>query len=321
MKLYVNGALEDSLWHPGPLYTAGGPVLIGTLTGLPSNTFNGLIDEVGIYRGAMDADTIRDTFLADIGEGYTPSGDDVVVKPVDPVTETQPVTVTFDEVIGEGMTSVTTTATGPTPPTGFYLAGVHYDLTTTASFSEWVTVCIEYNDSGMSEAEEEALKLYHFENNKWVDVTVPPVDTVNNIICGRVSSFSIFAVLLPEDTTSPTISDVTANPDVLWPANHKMVEVTVAVEATDNSSQSLICLVVDVTCNETINDPEDSGTEPDWNFIEDNPLAVLLRAERTGGGDGRVYTIHVGCMDASGNTTTATVDVTVPHDQSKGKKK
>ena len=47
----------------------------------------------------------------------------------------------------------------------------------------------------------------------------------------------------------------------------------------------------------------------------------MLRAERAGGGTGRVYTICVKCEDASGNIAEATVDVTVPHDQGKGKGK
>ena len=35
------------------------------------------------------------------------------------------------------------------------------------------------------------------------------------------------------DTTPPSISSVTATPDVLWPPNHKMVPVSVAVTAAD----------------------------------------------------------------------------------------
>jgi hypothetical protein len=46
-------------------------------------------------------------------------------------------------------------------------------------------------------------------------------------------------------------------------------------------------------------------------------LAISLRADRNGNGDGRVYTIGVRCVDASGNPATATTTVTVPHDQRK----
>ena len=91
------------------------------------------------------------------------------------------------------------------------------------------------------------------------------------------------------------------------------------VDCEDICDPAPFCWIVDVTCNEPVNGPGDGNTEPDWEYTDD-PLVVLLRAERAGVLTGRVYTIHVECTDASENTTTATVDVTVPHDQGKGKK-
>ena len=44
---------------------------------------------------------------------------------------------------------------------------------------------------------------------------------------------------------------------------------------------------------------------------------LLLRAERAGPGNGRVYTITVDSTDRAGNSTTSSVAVTVPHDQGK----
>jgi hypothetical protein len=79
---------------------------------------------------------------------------------------------------------------------------------------------------------------------------------------------------------------------------------------------------VNVESNELITSPGpgSDNSELDWSFTDD-PLVVLLRAERAGGADRRIYTICLGCMDASGNTTTATVNVTVPRDMRKIKKK
>ena len=44
-------------------------------------------------------------------------------------------------------------------------------------------------------------------------------------------------------------------------------------------------------------------------------LTVSLRAERSGRGPGRVYTITVECGDGAGNRTRGTVTVSVPHDR------
>jgi hypothetical protein len=167
--------------------------------------------------------------------------------------------------------------------------------------------------------QENGLSLYHFDDavGDWVDCTVS-VDTTTNTICGSVTSLSPFAVLM--DVQAPTINSISASPNVLWPANHKMVEVVVTVEAEDNSGQALMCVIVGVESNEPINGPGDGNTEPDWEFTGDD-LIVLLRAERDGGGTGRVYTVYVTCADASGNLADAIVDVTVPHDQGKGNKK
>jgi hypothetical protein len=121
------------------------------------------------------------------------------------------------------------------------------------------------------------------------------------------------------DTTRPTINNVSASPDLLWPPNHRMVEVTVTVDCEDICDPAPFCYIVGVTSNEPINGPGDGNTDADWEITDD--LTVYLRAERAGGDNGRVYTIHVICEDASGNIILADVDVTVPHDQGKGKGK
>lgn len=41
---------------------------------------------------------------------------------------------------------------------------------------------------------------------------------------------------------------------------------------------------------------------------------VMLRSERHGGGNGRVYTINFEVNDTSGNTATGIFEVWVPHD-------
>ena len=121
------------------------------------------------------------------------------------------------------------------------------------------------------------------------------------------------------DTTPPIIHVVTATPDILWPPNHKMVQVTVAATATDNCDPTPDCTITRVRSNEPVRGFGDGNTAPDW-FITGN-LTVYLRAERSGRGDGRFYTITVSCTDECDNSSEATAVVTVPHDKGKGKSK
>jgi hypothetical protein len=118
------------------------------------------------------------------------------------------------------------------------------------------------------------------------------------------------------DTVAPTIVSVTPSPGILWPPNHQMVPVTLAVNASDNVDPSPACAITSVSSNEPVSGLGDGDTAPDWQF---NPksLVVNLRSERAGKGSGRVYTMTVSCSDRSGNTSAKTATVTVPHDQGK----
>jgi N-acetylneuraminic acid mutarotase len=109
------------------------------------------------------------------------------------------------------------------------------------------------------------------------------------------------------DMSPPTISGVTATPDTLWSPDKKMRQVSISVSASDSSDASPVCEIVSVTSNDAENDGSD------WEIT--GALTLNLRAEKNAGGCARVYTITVRCTDASGNSSTATVTVTVPHSQ------
>ena len=68
--------------------------------------------------------------------------------------------------------------------------------------------------------------------------------------------------------------------------------------------------IVGVSSNEPVDGADDGDTSPDWEIT--GPLSVNLRAERSGTGTGRIYTIQVEGRDAAGNTTQQTVSVRVP---------
>jgi hypothetical protein len=109
------------------------------------------------------------------------------------------------------------------------------------------------------------------------------------------------------DKTPPMITAASAKPSVLWPPNHKMVTVNVNYTAGDSCSESA-CQIVGVASNEPI-------SRSDYEVVDAHH--VKLRAERLGTGNDRIYTINISCTDLSGNSSSQTVTVSVPHDQGK----
>lgn len=122
---------------------------------------------------------------------------------------------------------------------------------------------------------------------------------------GQTTPATCSTTVTVSDTVPPTVLDVSATPNSLWPPNHRMVPVTVAVSAIDACDSSLTARITNVTCNE-----EPGRFKPDWKIT--GPLTVDLRAERNGRED-RIYTIYLDVSDSSGNTTTTTATVTVPN--------
>jgi len=122
------------------------------------------------------------------------------------------------------------------------------------------------------------------------------------------NSVTTTQIIKVADTTSPVITQISANPATLWPANNKMVAVVINYLATDNCSLAHVALSV------TSNEPQ-SGKSPDWIILDNHHL--LLRADRLGKGSGRIYTITITATDAKGNQSSQKVTVSVPHDQSR----
>lgn len=111
---------------------------------------------------------------------------------------------------------------------------------------------------------------------------------------------------------SLTISGCSVTPDVLWSPDHKMVDVTVNYTVDDGmDGLGGVTTVLTVTSNEPDNGLGDGDTNNDFEVIDANHVRV--RAERSGKGTGRVYTITITATDSSGNTSTHSCYVTVPH--------
>jgi uncharacterized repeat protein (TIGR01451 family) len=107
----------------------------------------------------------------------------------------------------------------------------------------------------------------------------------------------------------PSITGVTANPSVIsTPPNHKMVSVSIGYHVADNCGP--VATKLQVASNEPINGTGDGDTAPDWKILDDHH--VLLRAERSGNGSGRTYTVTIIATDSANQSSSRDVHIRVP---------
>jgi len=99
---------------------------------------------------------------------------------------------------------------------------------------------------------------------------------------------------------------------MLWPPNNTLRPVTIQANAEDNSGGP-ITLDVQVTSNE--------ADEDDWVIDSvDNAtgeIQLKLRADRSGSGDGRIYTVTITATDEANNSSAAIVEIRVSHNKRK----
>jgi hypothetical protein len=129
-------------------------------------------------------------------------------------------------------------------------------------------------------------------------------------MAGNTASDNVTVTVV--DTTPPEIN-ATTTPNILWPPNHKYVEVHVTVTVYDICDPSPTLTFVSITSNEPDNSIGDGNTANDVQIVND--FTFNLRAERSGTGSGRTYIITYQATDISGNTAIESVIVEVPHNQ------
>jgi hypothetical protein len=138
---------------------------------------------------------------------------------------------------------------------------------------------------------------------------------------GRGNSASDTMTVTVVDTMAPDL-EVTVTPTILWPPNHDMVPIDWTYVVSDVADPSPLVDLVHVQSDEGDGvdtfDPAFDVTEfvsrkgGDIQLVDGQ---LFLRAERAGNSDGRVYTLTFQATDASGNSTTVTKTVVVPHNQ------
>jgi hypothetical protein len=122
-------------------------------------------------------------------------------------------------------------------------------------------------------------------------------------------------VVTIHDTKAPVI-EMAITPATLWPPNHTMHLVSSSITVAD-ACDAAPAAGVTVESNEAVNGLGDGDTAPDW-LVQRNPnetFDVWVRAERSGLGDGRVYTVTANASDHSGNTALRSGTVSVAHNQ------
>ncbi|MDB6125394.1 MAG: domain containing protein [Pedosphaera sp.] len=182
-------------------------------------------------------------------------------------------------------------------------------------------------------------------------VSIKVCDTSSNTV-------SCSSTIILQDTTPPTITGCWVTPKCIWPPNHKLIPVEIKVCAVDSCKSAAWKIIsvtsnepIGSGCDDKDKDKDngkdknkekgnDKGTgkggnngkngqedgksqsnsnghtAPDWVITSDH--CVQLRAERSGKGSGRVYTITVQATDCSGNISAPKIlTVTVPHSQNK----
>jgi hypothetical protein len=157
---------------------------------------------------------------------------------------------------------------------------------------------------------------------------------------GRGGSSTCDVRVVVSDLTPPVVS-CTTNIASLWPPKHDLRPVKIFVQVGDDVSDpgALAILSATLRSDEPDNAPGggDGHTTGDVNgqdgFTSPVNVAhlfapvpgqpgrfqacVLLRAERAGSGDGRVYTFEVTAADAQGNSSGSSCVVVVPKNQKK----
>ena len=140
--------------------------------------------------------------------------------------------------------------------------------------------------------------------------------SVQLIVFDGAAADSDTVVVTVEDTTPPTVT-VTLDPNVLWPPNHRLAEITATVTVVDSCDSSPDIRLVSITSDEADDGLGDGDMSDDIQgaaFGADD-RSFLLRSERDGGKDGRTYTVCYEAEDASGNVGKGCATVEVTHDE------
>jgi hypothetical protein len=166
--------------------------------------------------------------------------------------------------------------------------GLFYDFTVGASFTPPVEVCLPYDVEAVPSGS--TLALYHDVGGTWVDITTS-VDTVNHLVCGSTSSFSLYVV--GKVTNRPPMANA-------GPAQHANA---------DDSCQGLVTLDGSAS-----SDPENDIASYRW-FYNGTLLGSGARLEvalAPGSYTVQLVVTDTGRLSSTASTTVTILDATPP---------
>jgi hypothetical protein len=114
------------------------------------------------------------------------------------------------------------------------------------------------------------------------------------------------------DSSVPGLAGLPASGCTLWPPDHRLVQIATVTASDSISGLASNSPSVVGSSSEPENGLGDGATAPDIVIAAGR---VSLRAERSGKGSGRVYTVTATASDLAGNIATATRTCTVPRDK------
>jgi hypothetical protein len=144
-----------------------------------------------------------------------------------------------------------------------------------------------------------------------IDTVAGVVTLVGNITDGTRSYAPVGMAYGPAGVCCTPIDCSTATAATLWPPNHGFIEVDVEGITARTPVQ---VTVTGVRQDEPVNGRGDGSTGPDAELVDG---VLRVRAERAGGGNGRVYQVGF-TATAGASTCQGTVSVCVPHDRKPG---
>ena len=129
-----------------------------------------------------------------------------------------------------------------------------------------------------------------------------------------VTNNAVVTTLVGTTNFPPDVTGAVASKARLFPPNHQFEEVE--IEGVDDPDGDPVTITIDaIQQDEEVGANGSGSTCPDAGGV--GTAVAMLRAERSGDGDGRVYQIAFTATDGRGGSTQGSVTVCVPHDNSK----